>query len=480
MTKKKVTRAPLITLALVFLFNPNIQIIDLLPDFVSYFIIVRLLEKPAIQASYFAEARSASLKLAFISLAKIPAFMLAVFIRSGNTLDSDVFPMLSLIFAALEIIFSIVFIKNLSSAFFHLGERGTAAALITPFPLSKSGKRTMRPEDLTGFAIFFTVAKAALYVVPEFLLLSRTAENGTITPAPLSRYYPLTLTIALLLGFIIGFVWLSRSKKYMKAILSEGEFTNSLNFLASEDTDFKYETKLKLHSIKSSLSIIAIAAFFTLHVALQETEQINIFPGFIFGVIFLFALFKLRPHTEKSFLPVIASGTAYLAASVTAFTLSAKFLTKYDYINLISNKAVKNSYIGVVVTSGIEFVLFLVLIVFATLYLASFITENTGVSPKSDRYSRTELEYHGELKQRLYIFSSLAALTALLKFINVLLYLGIKISYSDANGIISPVTSSAIPWFGVVLTISAVAFIGYAIYFTRLLSEETDLKYKAI
>ena len=78
MAKQKKKEASLIVLALVFLFNPNIQVIDILPDFVAFFIFARLLEKPALMAPYFEEARSSALKLAVISLAKIPAFMLAV------------------------------------------------------------------------------------------------------------------------------------------------------------------------------------------------------------------------------------------------------------------------------------------------------------------------------------------------------------------------------------------------------------------
>ncbi len=481
MEQKKIKRAPLIVLSLVFLFNPNIQVVDLLPDFVAYFIFARLLEKPALQAPYFDEARSSAIKLAFISLAKIPAFLLAVFIRSKNTLDNDIFPMLSLIFAALEIIFSLGLIKNISSAFFHLGERGTASALITPFPLSRNKKRTMRPEDLRGFTIFFAVAKCLLYTVPEFLLLSKTAENGTITPSPLSRYYPITLSIAFALGLTVGIIWFIRSKKFLNAVLLEGEFTKSLEFLASEDTDHKYETKLKLHATKRSMLALAIASVFTLPLAFQETELINIFPGFIFALIFILALSKLKSYGEKRFTPVLISGAAYSLISATAFAFSVNFLTKYDYLDISNSlssaqSAAKSAYIPVVIFSALELLALAALFAFSFIYLYSFITENTGLSPKSDRYSRTELEYHTALKKRLYIFFAFGLSAALMKFIEVCLYLAPKTSFTNANGQVNPVTGSALPWFGVVITITSALFIGYAIYFTKLIFEEVELK----
>ncbi|MBQ7332967.1 MAG: hypothetical protein IJW38_01290 [Clostridia bacterium] len=483
MEQKKAKRAPLIVLSLVFLLNPNIQVVDLLPDFVAYFIIARLLEKPSIQAPYFEEARSSAIKLAFISLAKIPAFLLAVFIRSKNTLDNDIFPMLSLIFATLEIIFSLGLIKNIFSAFFHLGERGTASALITPFAVTKNGKLQMRPEDLRGFTVFFAVAKCLLYTVPEFLLLSKTAENGTITPSPLSRYYPITLSIAFALGLAVGIIWFMRSKKFLNAVVTEGEFESSLKFLASEDTEHKYETKLMLHATKRSMFALAIASVFTLPLAFQETELINIFPGFIFALVFILALSRIKPYTEKSFKLTLITGLIYTLISVASFAFSVNFLTKYDYID-ISNalsqtqSAAKSAYIPVVIFSALELLALAALFRFALNYFYSFITENTGLSPKSDRYSRTELEYHTELKKRLYIFFGLGLATSLMKLINVCLYLSPKTSFTNANGQVSPVTASAIPWFGVVITIASVLFIGYAIYFTRLIREEVELKNK--
>ncbi len=483
MAKNKNKQASLIVLALVFLFNPNIQIIDLLPDFVAYFIFARLLEKPALMAPYFDEARSSSLKLAVISLAKIPAFMLAVLIRSKNTLDNDVFPMLALIFAGLEIIYGIGFIKNISTALFHLGERGSASALITPFSLSRNGKREMRPEDLRGFTLFFLVAKSALFTVPEFLLLSKTADNGTITPAPLSRFYPLTLTIALALGFAIGGIWLYRSKKFLKSVVSEGEFTNSLEFLKNEGSDEEYKIRVTLRRANRAFILIAIASVFTFPMAFEETELINIFPGFIFAIFFILALARLKPYTEKSFKPSLISGLSFTAFSVVSLVFSANFLNKYDYIDLgnklsSSHNKVMSSYLFVVIFAAIELIALAAFFVFAFRYLNSYLKENTGLSPKSERYSKTELGYHKELEKRLYIFFGLGLLTAVLKFVEICLYLTPKTSFSNSDGVASPVTGSALPWFGVVITVASVAFIGYTLYFTRLIRDEVELKYK--
>ena len=48
-----------VTVALVFLFNPNISVIDILPDFVAYFLLARAFLYASDCAPYFEEARIA-------------------------------------------------------------------------------------------------------------------------------------------------------------------------------------------------------------------------------------------------------------------------------------------------------------------------------------------------------------------------------------------------------------------------------------
>ena len=62
--------------ALVLLCNPNIHVIDILPDFIAYFIIFSLLSEAADLAPHFAQARDSAKKLALIGLFKIPAAFL--------------------------------------------------------------------------------------------------------------------------------------------------------------------------------------------------------------------------------------------------------------------------------------------------------------------------------------------------------------------------------------------------------------------
>ena len=475
--ENKTKLKPYFLIAFLFLVNPNIHIMDFFPDFIAYFIFAKMLEKPSLMAPYFEEARSSALKLAWLSLGKIPAFLIAVYIRSNNTLDNDVYAMLSLIFAIAEIILTVIFIRNVASALFHLGERTNAESLITPFPLNKNGKRDMRPEDLKGFTIFFAVTKALCYTLPELLLLSRTANNGTITASPLSRFYPITLSFALILELTLGVIWFIRTKRYVRTIINEGEFENALNTLAREGVAGEFETKKKLSTINKGFFYLSLASVFTIKLAWEGTDKINIFPAFIFAFFALYALIKLSSFTERKKKSAVVSASILSVIAVLNLIFNVKFHDKYDFYDIIGNKAAKASYTLVIIFTTLEFLAFLAFVIFLYAHLSDFIKNNTGVLPTDPRYSRTEKEYHEELIKKTKLLSVFAVITSLFKLIDALLYISPKTVISDVGGVGAIVTGSSLPWFGIVNFISAAVFIGYAFYYSATLKEEVKLKF---
>ncbi len=469
--------APFLVFALVLLVNPNVNVFDILPDFIAYFIFARLLTKPADCAPYFEEARESALKLAWITLAKIPASFLVLYIRSHNTFDRDIYPLVSLVFAILEIIFILQFVKNLSSALFHLGERGTAQSLIAPFNTSKSSYRPLRPEDLRTYTIMFAVCKCILYALPEFLLLSGTTSDGTLKPSPMQRYYPWTLLAALAIGTVLGVIWILRAVKYARAVADEGKFTESLELLAREDAAASYEKKTALRSIRTSMLFFFTASILSIRIALRETNDINILPGVFFAAALIFALCKIKDFMKSSIRITAITAAVYSFLSIASLILLVRFNDKYTYMSLLGNDKAQTEYIIIIIVSALEFVALAALLVFTTLHLFSFIEEKTGVSPTAERYGITEQIYHRELKKKAIIMSSLGLLVGLAKLADIILKFFPKITYTDVGTGAATVVSSPLPWFNVVILAISVLYIGFSYYYTGILKEECELKY---
>lgn len=461
----------LILFSLVLLINPNINLIDIMPDFVAWFILARLFERAADSAPYFDEAQAAFKKLAWLNLAKIPGFLLIMLVRSKDTLDNNIYTLMSVSFATLEAIFLISAVKNIFNALFHLGERTSAVALISPFASLTSKRRSISPDMLKDCTYFFLICKTALYFLPDMFLLTSVTDKGHIVTA--SKYYPYVFLFSQALCIFIGVIWFLRIRKYISAVHKEGLFFEALASMASEDSEMRYETKTKLRSILSVLSLMSVTSLFTVELSFNNWSGINILPHFIYGILLCISLYFLNNNSKVNKLSFLFGG-CFTVSSAISYILSVNFLSKYQYLDLLDTAAARSKYISVQISSLIEFILLAVFLVFVAKSMNNLIISHTGISPESERYQRMEKDYHSTLKKKNYILMSLGIFAGAAKCINVFLKREVQIFINDYDSVI---VASAIPWFDLIVTASAVAYIGFSIYFLSALKEEIKLKY---
>ena len=465
----------LLVFSLFLLLNPNFHIIDFLPDFIAYFIIARLLEKAADSAAYFEEARSSFLKLAYVTLAKIPAMILISYIRTKNTHDNDVYALFALVFAILELIYLISAIKNIFDAVFHLGERADAPSLISPYKLTK--RRSFTPEALRSFCFFFAICKCVFYVLPQLFILTTTNDYG-ITMAPTAKYYPYMIIATQVLGFILGIIWFVRTKRFVFAVYSEGKFDAALEFMQTDSGRERFLGRVKLRKLKYSLTALAFASFFSLELIFTNLRQINLLPHFLYGIILLYAMHKSFEFSKKS-LPVYISGSAYIVISAICYVFSFRFLNTYGYIDLISEPEAMRYYSPVLLFTLLEAICLLVFLTCSAVSYSGFIHRNTGlIDMESEKYSRADKEYHKGLVTRVYVMFGLGLLAGISKCVNVFLNREISILFSDITDVTKPTfATSPLPWFGLVVFVTAAIYIGYSLYLTSNLKEEIEMKY---
>ena len=211
----------LLILAIVLLTNPLINIFDYLPDFIGYFIIASALSFFAERVPYFDEARGAFLKLGFVSLAKIPSFIIMMRIISQNLRESDIRVLFTFVFAVIEIFLTVSAMNNLFNGLSYLGQRTEASALILPFKISRG--KSLSVEGLRILCYVFAGCKGLLNALPEFLLLTNTESElnpGYFNPTLL---YPYAISASFVIVFIFGIIFCCISSKYVKAIYNEGK-----------------------------------------------------------------------------------------------------------------------------------------------------------------------------------------------------------------------------------------------------------------
>ena len=115
------------------------------------------------------------------------------------------------------------------------------------------------------------------------------------------------------------------------------------------------------------------------------------------------------------------------------------------------------------------------------LVMNSFVTSNTGISPTSDRYSRTEKDYHSALKRKNLIIFIFGAIAAACKCVYVFLNAKTQIIFTDESDItLGAFSASVVPWFNLVVTATAAIYIILNFYNMSILKEEVRMKYSPL
>ncbi len=470
--KKPAHAAGAVIFALVMLFNPNINIIDIFPDFIAYFILARLFDKAADCAPYFEEARSSFLKLAYLTLAKIPALVIITVVRSNNTLDNDIVTLFTLIFAVSELILLIPAIKNTFSALTYLGERTGAESLIKSDTLHST-------ESLRSFSTFFVIFKSVFCLLPELLNLTRSVElSSGMYMATGSKYYPFALLTALTLGLIIGIVWLTRTVKYVKCIRNEGKFYDSLYAMANESSLAEYEKRRKKRSIASTFLLFIIASVLTIDLSFDNLYEVNLLPNVLFVIFFTVALFKLCRHTgiaKSRIYAILALCAAYGIISVINSVFSFGFLTEHGYEALYesANATAAAEYRRIQILSVIETLMHVAAFVIFTLVMRKYSLENIGISPLSESYRPSDRQYHKEINARTYAYSAIAIISGMANLIKVISSGSVQLIFTDPNDVTQPtIYASAIPWISTAVTVVNIIFILYSVYYFNYIKSE--------
>ncbi len=452
-TKKRHT-APLIIFALICLCNPNVNLFDLLPDFIGYFILAKVFCRAADAVPYFEEARSSFIKLAYVNLAKLLGIFAIGLVRSKNTADYDIYALLSLGFAILEIIFAIPAVTNIFKALNYLGQRSSAKSLIEQ-------KGVISSDSLCTLSYVFVSLKCILYVLPELLRMTGNLDGEDTL---IHLYYPGAVVISLIFGFIVGIIWLVRMIKYVNRVHNEGLFHSATEDIASANSMETFERKVYIRSLKTTFMLFILASVFSIDLSFSTFNDINLLPEFIFGIFFSFGLLMLCKNTnaeKKSLITTISLCSAFIVISVITYIFEINFLDNYGYNGLVkaNAKEAKNAFLLYEISAVAEMIILLSLCVIFFLLMKKF-TEKEFGKDKS-------------LTIKTGILTALSSLCGIVHFFDIFQNGRVKlVASTNIEQITSQKPQPLLPWFGIIVTASAVIYALYSIYYFNLLKEE--------
>ena len=213
MTKKKLFFWGYMIAAFVFLFNPNANLIDVLPDAVGYLFLMLAIRNAQDVFPRFDEAYRSFSKVFWVALAKIPALFIMLRIVNLNNYERSIITVFAFGFTVLELIFALPAFRSFFAALTHLGEKEGL------MPVLSAGRHK---RGLDGVALWTTVllfTKGICSFVPELSLISVFETLGPIDPGAINiaRYYPFFLLFFQVIGYALGAVWLYFAFHYFRA-----------------------------------------------------------------------------------------------------------------------------------------------------------------------------------------------------------------------------------------------------------------------
>lgn len=476
--KQKIKGFGLLTLALVLLFNPNVSVIDILPDFIAFFIIMHLLKDISDKVPYFAELRTSVKKLFIFSLLRIPAQFIISVAQSKNTSDIYMKALMTFTFSAVELLLLWCAVTDLFRALTYMGSRSDNTALITPFALTKTKKMT--PDGLKLLSYLFVIIKCTLTTVPElFVIFYDTLMAPTNFQVKLIRSYPYAMIFGVAVTVAVGIFWLVASLKYAKAASAEGKFTDAIDyFMTPEKIEF-VRKKVFLRKRVSALNFIILGAVLSFDLVFSDFRYINLLPHFLGIAAISYGFISLVKGSKKAIGFKIVSAV-YTALSLAAYVTSVIFLSRYSYADFTSAWSnAKDTYLYVIITAVCELLAAVIFYISLGKNMKSYVLENTGIPPTSDRYSITDKYRHAALIKKGFTLAVIGILLNAAKCANVFLqgdlqYRAIK---SQGNAV-NLIFMTSLPWFGLVITALALIFVGYAFYYIGLLKEDARIKYE--
>lgn len=478
--QKKLTGGFILAMCVVFFANPTVRLFDILPDFIACFIIAKALRFVSDRAPFFAEARSAFIKLGIISIAKLPAFFVLISVRSSNFGDYDISVLLTFSFAVIEAIYFTSAISNLFSALFYLGGRSESPVLLRPFKISANeySNHTMKPEILKTVALAFTYFKLAAGSLPEMLLLSSTDDTGMVSGYTRGFiFYPYVLIVFAILTVAFGVVFAKLFCAYIRAIRAWGKFHESADSLVRDEARVELDKKIEKRNSRWGLDLIIISCIFLFAMRFDNLGQINLVPICLFAPILSYGLVKLWGKIRPA-LPALISGGVFFGTALLYQICEFKFLDTYSYDLMVTDKTVKAAYTATMNSLFIATVAFIAFAVCACTVLLGYLRKKL-IRPFEPGADRLRLERYLTVRRRAVVWTIIGSLVMCSKFAEcVFKYFPNVHAILSPNGQAEFITTALIPWFSTVVFVLCGALVAYTMYMVSSVKDDLDVYLK--
>lgn len=408
--------------ATVFFFNPNIGIIDILPDFIGYLLLCGAISKIAAIDDRMGDAHTLFMRAMYITLVRFMS-LFAVFGFIPPSDQSMSMLLFAFVFDVLELLTVIPAIIKISEGIIYLSTRHNGEAAFLPSGIRAKKRNDDYRKSITdkvrNTAVFFAFYKAFCGTVPEFASLSGQGWDESVWGS-IYQYVGLFRIFGVLLSVIGGIVFLTRTLRYTAKLRRDKEMLEALSGVYESEVLARKDLLAK-RAVTTSFGYFGIASVLMLDFSV---DNFNIVPDVLSALCLLAGLLIIRKYItswKKTAIAASIFGIVSIAATIAEYIFASKY-----YIEAVAiDPATWNAYTLICVLSAVSSISYIAAVVLlARKTMVEIIEKHTGFAmTTNDTYDPSQriLQLHNELSHKMTLLIILAVLTAVMKIASKLL-----------------------------------------------------------
>ncbi len=300
-----------ILIGLFFLINPNIEVFDILPDFIGLIFIMKGISHLSATDEKAGIARKHLLICTYLNGAKTLTLLLQGIISEAEMTWMLLFTLCFGIAEAALLFFAFI---NLDRSLNYTGMIYSANEVYD------------NSASFTGLTLAFIGLRTFMSILPEFVYLL-DIDYGNVDTVLINWDFITLLLYGLniIVVLAMGIVWYINSRNYWKLVGKQTDYLNKVEEKYQKEVGSNIPL-LTYRAFKTEALLFAIAAIGMICVRL---DGIDILPDFISAILLVAAAFRLKKLYPRHFKRTLIVSLVYLVLSVAEWWLWFDYCTFY-------------------------------------------------------------------------------------------------------------------------------------------------------
>lgn len=413
--------------AVIFLMNPTVQLVDILPDLVGYILLVAGLRYLADLNESIGEAREKFKKMFFVGAAKLIVFLMSFGGLVSPQEQSNFILVACLSFCVIDLLILIPAVRALFAGMMQLATKYGSVAIFATKPhklpcMPKRGfkndkqKRAFEMrvkrveyknarlrcalEKLQTLTIAFVFAKPIVALLPEFSALSSTEYNEGLID-----FYDF-ISLFRGFGFLIllpfSIVWAIRVFRFLGSLRRDVDFCG-LCLVHYQAEVLPHTDLFTRRAVYAAMSVFGLAMIFSLDFYL---EYYNVIPDTLCAAFMIAGALLIRKYVTN-WKPVVLSAAGYGVMTLVSSALTIYFNTVHYFNAIYWDDAAYLVFTAEQAATVVENALFVLMLWMLVRTMTQMITRYSGfsITSVSDPNAAARVQrVHAKLQKTLYVF----------------------------------------------------------------------------